>query len=144
MCVKQSNDINQIPLKERKMYNNNPLGAGGTPAEMPLSRAQVRISGDIPASELVNRNTVRRRCNGTLARQDEVVGFDNVENGCTRNNSCGISCTGWGLNNHPVAMVYSPCQPWNNVYKLEVALERGTLFKDLDLPFEPKQRRGGC
>ncbi|MBE6584561.1 MAG: spore coat associated protein CotJA [Ruminococcaceae bacterium] len=41
-------------------------------------------------------------------------------------------------------MVYSPCQPWNNVYKPEIALERGTLFKDLDLPFEAADRRGGC
>jgi hypothetical protein len=127
------------------MYNNNPLGAGAMPAEMPYTRTQRRTGGDIPESELVNRNSVRRRCNGSLARQDEASGFDNaVEGNCNPGNSCGISCGGWGLTNHPVAMVYSPCQPWNNVYKLEVALERGTLFKDLDLPFEPKQRRGGC
>ena len=130
------------------MYNNNTLGLGAMPAEKTASRAaqaQVRTMGDVPASELVNRNTVRRRCNGSLARRDEISGIDNVtDSDCNRGDSCGIACTAWGLKGHPLAMVYSPCRPWNNVYKLELALERGTLFGDLDLPFEPRQRRGGC
>ena len=129
------------------MYNNNSSGRGASNFNMPRARvdhATNNLRGDIPTEELTNRNTVRRLCDGSLARNDEIGGFDNVDSGCMHNDSCGISCTGWGLNNHPLAMVYSPCQPWNNVYKPEIALERGTVFKDLDLPFESAGRKGGC
>jgi hypothetical protein len=43
---------------------------------------------------------------------------------------------GWGLHNHPLAMVYSPYQSFRNVYPADMALDRGTLFAELDLPFE--------
>ena len=42
----------------------------------------------------------------------------------------------WGLEGHPLAMVYAPCQAFRNLYDLETALERGTLFSELDLPIE--------
>ena len=35
-----------------------------------------------------------------------------------------------------LAMVYSPCQEFENIYDTETALERGTLFFDLEFPFE--------
>ena len=35
----------------------------------------------------------------------------------------------------PLAIVYSPYQPFENLYDEETALCRGTLFKDIDLPF---------
>ena len=41
----------------------------------------------------------------------------------------------WGLENYPLASVYSPIQHWRNLYEPEEALEKGTLFKELDLPF---------
>ena len=41
----------------------------------------------------------------------------------------------WGLENYPLASVYAPMQIWRNLYDPETALERGTLFKELDLPF---------
>ena len=47
-------------------------------------------------------------------------------------------CTGkhsWGLENHPLAMVYSPLQSFNNLLDVETALSRGTMFCELDLPF---------
>jgi hypothetical protein len=50
---------------------------------------------------------------------------------------------GWGLRNHPLAMVYSPHQEWRDAYTPEVALNRGTLFAELDLPFEGDKKRGG-
>lgn len=34
-----------------------------------------------------------------------------------------------------LAMVYSPKQRWGETYDVNVALERGTLFPELDLPF---------
>ena len=40
------------------------------------------------------------------------------------------------LNNLPLAMAYVPMQQFGEMYSPEVALERGTLFPELDLPFE--------
>lgn len=34
-----------------------------------------------------------------------------------------------------LAMVYSPKQVWGETYDVNVALERGTLFPELDKPF---------
>ena len=35
----------------------------------------------------------------------------------------------------PVGMAYVPYQKWQNIYDAEVALERATIFEDLDKPF---------
>lgn len=34
-----------------------------------------------------------------------------------------------------VGMAYVPYQVWQNVYDPQVAIERGTIFEDLDKPF---------
>lgn len=39
----------------------------------------------------------------------------------------------------PIAMAYVPWQYWNEVYSVETAICRGTIFPDLDKPF-----MGGC
>lgn len=41
----------------------------------------------------------------------------------------------------PLAMAYIPWQKWQDIYDAEKALQRGTIFEELDMPFE---RRGGC
>ena len=52
---------------------------------------------------------------------------------------------GWGLKDHPLAMVYSPLQSFAGLYDEEKALSRGTLFTELDLPFEGyKCRKERC
>ncbi len=51
-------------------------------------------------------------------------------------NGCGVMMgRTWGIAEHPLAMVYSPLQVWGELYDKETALCRGTLFKELDLPF---------
>ncbi|MFQ8601001.1 MAG: spore coat associated protein CotJA, partial [Oscillospiraceae bacterium] len=35
----------------------------------------------------------------------------------------------------PLAMAYVPMQKWQKLYDPDVALERGTLFLELDKPF---------
>ncbi|MBC8570041.1 spore coat associated protein CotJA [Zongyangia hominis] len=37
--------------------------------------------------------------------------------------------------NVALAMAYVPMQPWGNLYEPEVGFNRGTIFRDLDLPF---------
>lgn len=41
-----------------------------------------------------------------------------------------------------LAMAYVPWQKWSNTYPLDEGLKKGTIFPDLDLPFEGK-RKGG-
>lgn len=41
-----------------------------------------------------------------------------------------------------LAMAYVPWQRWQETYPLEKGFHRGTIFPELDLPFEGK-RRGG-
>ncbi len=39
------------------------------------------------------------------------------------------------IENMPIAMAYVPFQQWRNIYEPRQALQRGTIFKELDLPF---------
>ena len=40
------------------------------------------------------------------------------------------------LSRFPVAMAYVPMQRWQQTYDLGLGFSRGTIFPDLDLPFE--------
>ena len=42
----------------------------------------------------------------------------------------------------PIAMAYVPWQRWKQTYSLEQALNRGTIFPELDLPFVMGRCRG--
>ena len=50
-------------------------------------------------------------------------------------------CHDESLNDMPLAMSYVPFQQWNTTYPLAKALERGTLFPGLDLPFKGGMKR---
>ena len=83
-----------------------------------------------PASSDLSPNAMqekqpRRRCDGSLGMNSEH------------------SSNGWGLYEYPLAMVYSPYQQFRNLYSPEIALERGTVFTELDLPFEASGINGG-
>ena len=55
-----------------------------------------------------------------------------------RKSSCGCNedaHRSWGLHGYPLAMVYSPVQEWRSLYDNELGLARGTIFKELELPF---------
>lgn len=44
-----------------------------------------------------------------------------------------------------LAMVYAPCQVFSDLYELDEALKNGTLFRALNMPFQPGYRkRGDC
>lgn len=40
----------------------------------------------------------------------------------------------------PLAMAYVPLQRWGATYSAQKALQQGTLFPELDLPFEGRRR----
>lgn len=48
------------------------------------------------------------------------------------------------LEEQSLAMVFSPCQLWRGIYAPDMALQRGTLFKELDKPWGVENRKGGC
>ncbi len=63
--------------------------------------------------------------------------MQNLENSCgCEGKNKGCSSLGWGLYEYPLAMAYAPYQIWRNIYKEDTALSRGTMFSELDLPFE--------
>ena len=51
---------------------------------------------------------------------------------CVGFEGCGAGS--WGLAEYPLAMVYAPCQTFRALYDPATALNRGTLFTELDLP----------
>ena len=57
-------------------------------------------------------------------------------NSCNNNSNTTNNCA---IDSFPVGMCYVPWQKWRDLYNLETALKRGTLFSELDKPFQ-----GGC
>ncbi|MBP3378751.1 MAG: spore coat associated protein CotJA [Clostridia bacterium] len=58
------------------------------------------------------------------------------------NGECCEKCIGNScINGYPVAMVYCPDHEFEDLYSCEEALDRGTLFRILDLPFYPGKCR---
>ena len=58
-----------------------------------------------------------------------------MSDGCSQYSGCSINERSWGLENYPLAMVYSPLQKFEKLYDTETALCNGTIFEELDLPF---------
>jgi len=49
----------------------------------------------------------------------------------------------WGLEDYPLASVYAPLQVWRDIYDEDAGFHRGTIFKELDLPFVCGEKKGG-
>ena len=63
-------------------------------------------------------------------------GMENGSDNMCVSGACGCPTGSLGLTDRPLGMVYAPCQKFTALYDPEVAISRGTLFKELDLPFE--------
>ena len=52
----------------------------------------------------------------------------------------------WGITSYPLASVYCPLQEFKDIYDLDAALNNGTIFKELDLPFMGRRinKGGNC
>ena len=73
------------------------------------------------------------RINESLAeRVFSACQCESFEGGADK--SCTEAHT-WGLAGYPLGMVYAPIQEFDCLYDLDKALEVGTIFKELDLPF---------
>ena len=85
-------------------------------------------------------------------RPDFRTGVSNA--GCgNQTTACGSQTTGWcgqmtnpqgsrylsGMTGYPLAMAYVPWQQWKTPYDPAKGLSRGTIFEDLDLPFEKER-----
>lgn len=67
-----------------------------------------------------------------------------VSENCCSQNQTEPPRPAWGLINYPLAMVYAPLQNFCNLYDRDTALEKGTLFSELDLPFMGESiKKGG-
>jgi hypothetical protein len=108
-----SDELRQMEARHGRMSGARPTVGHSRPAA---------AVSDIPPQ--LDGGNSRRRCDGTMP--DERP----------QHNGNSDTKDGWGLYNHPLAMVYSPYQSFRNVYPADMALDRGTLFAELDLPFE--------
>lgn len=70
-----------------------------------------------------NRNCSRRPIN-LRDMQNNIPPILDMEKSHTKN-----------IEDMPIAMAYVPYQQWKNIYEPNEALKRGTIFKELDLPF---------
>lgn len=58
--------------------------------------------------------------------------------------ACGYERT-WGLMGYPVGIVFASLQRFDNIHDLDTAMKKGTIFAELDLPFEcGNSKKGGC
>lgn len=137
------------------MYNDRNRQMPHSARQFPMT---TRCGGDLPVRDAEQGG---RRCDGSLDRamHDQVLGNasrdqavrDRTAHGQAAHGHMGNGNAvgrgkGWGLYEHPLAMVYSPYQLFRDLYTPDAALGRGTLFAELDLPFEASsnRRNGGC
>ena len=145
------------------MYNEktrSPMPSNRAPFGGPVVSPHGQMR-DIPDEDRLESNPPRldrpqprRRCDGSLRNTEngnvipdlkDDLGLQRNSHGYSCPSDCSRgSCGGWGIEARPLAMVYSPCQAWRDAYPPDVALSRGTLFSELDLPFEGSKCKRGC
>ena len=142
------------------MYmDHNELRPGRDYAQGELYRlmAQGGMSGaDTPCRRMTrgcNSNLQSGDCHGGVMPRGEGLSNGNIgmngSCGCEggQSNTIGNSypCGENGVEGRSLAMVYAPLQAWRNAYDPGTALHRGTLFRELDMPFMPggKSDKGG-
>ena len=60
--------------------------------------------------------------------------FDKPQGECCQLSDKPVTFDRTFLEDLPLAMAYVPFQQWRSIYPQDEALERGTLFQELDLP----------
>ena len=94
--------------------------------------------------ERVDDSVLRRMLEGDSAMRNRRGLAE--QRGLSCNPDGGMTDNDW-LAHVSLGMVYSPMQAWRALYDVETALDRGTLFRELDMPWEvpmPSKEKGGC
>lgn len=121
---------NKNSFQPTSVRSNTPRPLNGRSRPMSPLSGGISDLPDDPLEERMGERTSERGCDGTLRNSSPATDHNGY---------------GWGLLDHPLAMVYAPYQFFREVYSPDVALNRGTMFAELDLPFEgDKKRMGGC
>ncbi len=96
-----------------------------------MQRNMIRVSvrgGDGRISENMLKNVLRDTADGCV---------------CENEGRYGNSCPYTAHHEYPsLAMVYAPYQRWHKLYDIESALSCGTLFQELNKPFEGGRGNG--
>lgn len=67
--------------------------------------------------------------------EDDCCQCDQNENFTGSDSEMPDCMYGRPFENWPIAMAYVPFQPWEETYEPEQAMEAGTIFPSLNLPF---------
>ena len=97
---------------------------------------------------LNNDNIIKGSCSYSEL-QKILAGSGNLSAGNIDLPSCENDGGGFGLKGYPLAMVYSPMQEFDNIYDIDKGFKTGTIFSELDLPFNGRSLAnkggiGGC
>lgn len=124
------NEMNETLGTNEQNVESAPHGSSLSPGSSVFPYAHpMNTKGDLRTTPRLDTETMpQRRCDGSLRNMQ----------------SNGKGRAGWGLDDYPLAMVYSPYQEWRQTYTPDIALCRGTLFGELDLPLEAINCRRGC
>lgn len=134
-----------------------PVGNRGMSGMSGMERME-RMDGPGGGRDCNDHGTTTRRGEGGCGCNDHGTTTRRGEDGCgcndrttTRRGESGCGCgekpestperVSWGLYGYPLGMVYAPIQCFGELYDPGEGLDRGTIFRELDLPFTGK---GGC
>lgn len=130
------------------------LGGDLTGGETPVMNMEFENRREMLESNGEDRQEARTRENSKLRFSDEGNGsigdgrpscdgsVDNAVSGCKPSDCAKGECPTY-LHAPSLAMVYSPRQCWRNLLDPQSALDHGTLFAELVLPFERASKRMG-
>ena len=116
------------------MQPEMPMGRGAVmQPEMPMVRGSM-MQPEMPMGRGAMPQSNAPMDSGMVARREVMSGRESAvrpempTNSASMNASCDID-------QFPVGMAYVPWQRWQQVYPVEKAMNRGTIFPDLDKPF---------
>ncbi len=88
-----------------------------------------------------NENRISREGRSSCRRDRRSDDWSSGQCGCARErdeyegHECESCANDDRMSGFPIAMAYVPHQEWRSVYEAEEALRHGTLFNELNLPF---------
>ncbi len=104
----------------------------------------LNFQSDLTPQERVDDGTLARLLGGCSCRESAETAYPDMmrrEYGGV-DEACGQYCSsgnpavhGFGVSDGVLAAMYVPIQAFDDMYELETAISRGTLFRRLDKPF---------